>query len=513
MLAKSDDTIRAARAAAYFVAPARRARVNWSTRVTASAILMVVAKKHLPEVAAVLGKTSLKYTSLADRVCEALLDAAVTHWNHYNSELPSRHLLRALRVARSCRSLVQYAHNVACGIAVRERASENLATVDGIISNREMARVRIPIKEWLDQAYALLNSRARPQARVGLVQKALSLSDPGSVVSLLAALRGQGTTCLGAGSALGDEMTQAASLVCDALMGHSVVAYNESPAWSAPERTAADLLLRLRDHFVLASDPRMHALDLDTAVFPVSQEVWQRLQSNTNEARRFVTRAEARRRAVKALAKSGESIPPSSVGPHVPTTPRTSRASRNHTPASARKGCLISGLLLAGLAIGITLLSGDGSGPNPATIQEQLTDPNGTPMSKRPARLGAAVPELRTMPDVDSVLEILAAERQLRDAAGKLDSGTAESASQSVRGNEPEMAPAQSPDANTARPVSSAGHPPRPPAEMTRPPTDLESFTRGSHEDDVLRGSKGPPRKSTDTPRSDTSIGTTAGAR
>ena len=38
MLAKSDETIRAARAAAYFVAPALRARMNWLTRVPASAI-------------------------------------------------------------------------------------------------------------------------------------------------------------------------------------------------------------------------------------------------------------------------------------------------------------------------------------------------------------------------------------------------------------------------------------------------------------------------------------------
>lgn len=122
---------------------------------------------------------------------------------------------------------------------MRDRAGENLATVDGIISEAEMALVRLPIKEWLDHAYALLNSRARPTTRINFVQESLMAADSGagSVISLLEALREQGTKSLGAGFARGDEVTQAASLVCGALMGHSVVAYNESPALSRPVRS------------------------------------------------------------------------------------------------------------------------------------------------------------------------------------------------------------------------------------------------------------------------------------
>ena len=338
-----------------------------------AARLLVVAEEHLPEVAAVLGKTSIKYTSLADRVCEALLNGAVTHWNHYNSESAESSPETELQVARSCRSMVRYAHDLACGIAVRDRAAENLGTVDGIVSEREMALVRLPIKEWLDRAYALLNSRVHPQARIDFVQESLVAghSDRGSVISLLEALRDQGTRSVGAGSAPGDEVTQAASLVCGALMGHSVVAYNESPALSPAESTAAELLLQLRDLFGPVSDARTHGSDQRTAVLPVTLEVWERLQNNTAEARRVV-RAEAGRLAINALAKSGQSLPPGVVRQHVPTPHRAGRASRNPAPASTRQGCLISGLLLAGVVFALVIASGDGYGPMSATDQERL---------------------------------------------------------------------------------------------------------------------------------------------
>ena len=51
----------------------------------------------------------------------------------------------------------------------------------------------------------------------------------------------------------------------------------------------------------------------------------------------------------------------------------------------------------------------------------------------------------------------------------------------------PETAPAQPPKANTARPVSSTGNPALPPAATTRPLTEVAFFTRGSHEEDLLR--------------------------
>ncbi len=364
--------------------------------------LLVVAKEHLPEVAAVLGKTSIKYTSLADRVCEALLNGAVTHWNHYNSESAESSLEAGLQAACDCRSLVRYAKDVACGIAVRERAIENLATVDGIIGEKEMALVRLPIKEWLDRAYGLLNSRVHPQARIDFVQESLVAghSDRGSVISLLEALRDQGTRFVGAGSAPGDEVTQAASLVCGALMGHSVVAYNESPALSPAERTAAGLLLQLRDLFGPVSDPTTHGGDPRTAVLPVTLEVWERLQSNTAEARRVV-RAEAGRLAINALAKSGKSLPPRVVRQNVPTPHRAGRASRNPAPASTRQGCLISGLLLAGVVFTLVIASGDGYGPMSATDQERLPGvPDDSDSERRssgtPSELVFALPPVGT---------------------------------------------------------------------------------------------------------------------
>ena len=94
-----------------------------------------------------------------------------------------------------------------------------------------------------------------------------------------------------------------------------------------------------------------------------------------------------------------------------------------------------------------------------------LADSNEIPLSDRRARLRAALPRLRMM----------------------LDSGTSESASQSVTDTGPEAAPARPPDANTARPVSSTGKPALPPAGTTPRLADVESFTRGSNEDEVLR--------------------------
>ncbi len=314
--------------------------------------LMVVAKERLPEVAAVLGETGIQYTSLADRVCDAMLNAAVTHWKHYNSASAESSLEAGLKVARSCQSLVRYAKQVACGIAARERAGENLTTVDGIICDREMALMRFPIKEWLDRAYPLLNSQARPQTRIDFVQE--SLSDPGSVISLLAALRDEGTSLLGAGFARGDEVTQAASLVCGALMGNSIAAYNESPALSTAEATAAKLLLRLRDLFGPVTDPRTHRHGPGTRVLPITQEVWERLESNTATLESTESQI-LKTKQLQELVKSGRL--------RLPSPP---------APASSRQGCLISGLLLAGMAFALTLASGDGSGPKPTTDEEWL---------------------------------------------------------------------------------------------------------------------------------------------
>ena len=347
--------------------------------------LLVVAKECLPEVAAVLGKTSIKYTSLADRVCEALLNAAVTHWNHYSSESAESSLKGRLKVARTCRSLVRYAHDVACGIAVRERAGENLATVDGIIRDGEMAQVQIPIKEWLDQAYALLNSRVRPQARIDFVQESLQESpdSASSIVNLLGELSSKGAAGLGPTFPQGEEVVECASVVCVALTGNVVSAHNDSPAGSSLERTATRLLHGVFRHFYPLSRPStLFHLPPGPSTFPVKDEVFGNLSRNlaiaveqsedsTVEQHRDV-REDAARLVVEALAKSGKSLPPRVVGPDVPRAPLAGHGGRSPAPTSARQGCLISGLLLAGVAFALALASGDGSGPKPATDEKWL---------------------------------------------------------------------------------------------------------------------------------------------
>lgn len=308
--------------------------------------LLAVAKEYLPEVAAVLGKASIKYTSLADRVCEALLNGAVTHWNHYSGESAESSLEARLKVARTCRSLVRYVHDVACGIAVRERADENLATLDGIISEVEMAQVRLPIKEWLDRAYTLLNSGARPQARIGFVQESLQESpdSASSIVNLLQELSSKGAAGFGPTFPQGEEVVECASVVCVALTGNVVSAHNDSPAGSSLERTATRLLHRVFRHFYPLSRPStIFHLPPGPSTFPVKDEVFGNLSRNL---------AIAVEQGQGATVEQRRDVRPAS--------------------ASARQGCLISGLLLAGVAFVLALASGDGSGSKPATDEEGL---------------------------------------------------------------------------------------------------------------------------------------------
>ena len=357
--------------------------------------LRLVAKKHLPEVAAVLGKSSIKYTSLADRVCVALLNAAVTHWNHYNSESAESSPVAALRVARSCRSLVQYAHNVACGIGVRERAGENLATVDGIIGDREMALVRIPIKEWLDRAYALLNSRARPQARVGFVQESLQESpdSTSSIVNLLRELSSKGAACFGPTFPKGEEVVECASVVCVALTGNVVSAHNDSPARSALERSATRLLHRVFRHFYPSSRPSaMFHRPPGPSTFPVEDEVFGNLSRN-----------------LAIAAEQGEVL----------VVAQRRQGGRSPAPAHAKQGCLVGGLLLAGFAFALLIVSGDSVGSTPADPPQQAfgqLEYTAPPIGEE--RL-LSLPELRWCVRQEEAVDRAA--RELGDANQELD--------------------------------------------------------------------------------------------
>ena len=375
-----------------------------------AARLMVVGKEHLPDVAVVLGRTHIKYTSLADRVCDALLNGAVTHWHHYNRESAESSLEAGLKVARSCQSLVRYANQVACGITARERAGENLAAVDGIVSEAEIEQVRLPIKEWLDRAYTLLNSRAQPQARVDFVQESLQESpdSASSIVNLLRKLSSKGAAALGPTFPQGEEVVECASVVCVALTGNVVSAHNDSPAGSSVEHTATQLLHGVFRHFYPLSRPStVFHLPPGPSTFPVKDEVFGNLSKN-----------------LAIAVEQGERRAPS-----------VSHGTRSPAPASARQGCLISGLLLAGVAFVLVLASGDGSVHSPETDEEWqrsfLDDYNGERRgSGTPSELeytlppvGASrplsLPELRWCVRQEGTVERAA--RELEDANQQLD--------------------------------------------------------------------------------------------
>ena len=252
--------------------------------------LMTVARAQLPELAAIVSETEFAYTSLADRVADELLDAAVAYFNHHlEADAVS------LRVASASLSLVRYAVDIACGATVHGRAQENLDSVKGIERDlrrqRDMERVRTPMRTWFDRAAKLFAAHPSPDEQISFVRQALGGSggQGTSAIALMRAVRRQGSKTFGVAFRGSDEMLDCGSLVCTVLVNHAVSAFN---AASSPRTAsaAAELLPQIDSHFVAEPSVHPHASDL----FLVSDKCFDHLKENLFAARKWLAQHPSR---------------------------------------------------------------------------------------------------------------------------------------------------------------------------------------------------------------------------
>ncbi|MDE0394625.1 MAG: hypothetical protein OYK82_07590 [Gammaproteobacteria bacterium] len=249
---------------------------NESQAARSGTTLMETARRRLPELAAVVATTDIAYTRLADGVANQLLDAAVTHFNyHANAETMS------LEVVQVSASLVSYASEIACGVVARERAQDNLDTVQEIEDDqrkkRDMESVRNALGAWIERSGNLFNQDPTPVKQVEFVRQAMSKNSGvhGSALVLLESLRRQGTKVFGPAFSNSEEFVSAGTLVCRMLVGHAVSAYNRSTGES--EQDAAKLFPRINRHFTSASE----ASEVHRYAFPVEEECYTHMMRNS----------------------------------------------------------------------------------------------------------------------------------------------------------------------------------------------------------------------------------------
>ena len=249
---------------------------NESQAARAGAMLMETARRKLPELATVVATTDIAYTRLADGVANQLLDAAVTHFNyHANAETMS------LEVVQASASLVSYASEIACGVVARERAQDNLDTVQEIEDDQrqqyDMESVRNALGAWIERSDDLFKQDPTPAKQVEFVHQAMSKSSGvyGSVLILLESLQRQGTKVFGPAFSNSEEFVSAGTLVCRMLVGHAVSAYNRSTGDS--EQDAAKLFPRINRHFTRASE----ASEARRYAFPVEEECYKHMMRNS----------------------------------------------------------------------------------------------------------------------------------------------------------------------------------------------------------------------------------------
>ena len=260
--------------------------------------LMAVTRDKLPEFAALVSKTDIRYTSIADQTAAAILDADVTYfnWRSKTGEMSQDSMKASLLMA-------EYAAEIACGAAIRQRARENVETTRGFVTERErveaMASVREGMGRWLERANEMARKKPVPRHRIAFAELALKRSTgvPTSALDLMEAVRLQGIKAFGPSFPGSEEMVGLGSLVCQILMGCVISAHNDSSLQS--ERiSAARILQGLPTHFQAVSGTsnrsantrvRHYVVGSDGAVHPsqflVSDECFRRLMENVQLSR------------------------------------------------------------------------------------------------------------------------------------------------------------------------------------------------------------------------------------
>ena len=240
--------------------------------------LMAVTREKLREFAALIPRTDIRYASIADQTAEAILDADVTYfnWRSKTEGMPLDALKTSLLLA-------EYAAEIACGTAIRQRARENVETTRGFVTEREQAEAMAGVREgmgrWLDRANEIARKKPIPSQRLAFAELALkrSVGAPTSALDLMEAVRLQGIKAFGASFPRSEEMVGLGSLVCQILMGCVISAHNDAPLQS--ERiSAARILQGLPTHFQAVSEASNQSAT--PSQFLVSDECFQRLMQN-----------------------------------------------------------------------------------------------------------------------------------------------------------------------------------------------------------------------------------------
>ena len=233
--------------------------------------LVEVAGDCLADLAASTSDTDIGYVSLADRTAEALLDAAVTNFNHRagSGEL-------SLQAAEESLTVVRRAAEIASSEATKKRAQDDLETITTVENDLRSAEVQrvvaADIADWLDRTRAA--AETAPKEQIAFVRDALAeSSDPGgSVLSLLDAARSHGAATHGATYLLSEEMVKLNSVVCHHLLNLIINAYNLSGGLFGRAKDIAGLKA--------VFPPVSEAGSRRGRVFPVDAECARRLDVN-----------------------------------------------------------------------------------------------------------------------------------------------------------------------------------------------------------------------------------------
>ena len=270
-----------------------------SQAAAAAGQLMAVTRDKLPEFAALVSKTDIRYTSIADQTAAAILDADVTYfnWRSKTGEMSQDALKASLLLA-------EYAAEIACGAALGQRARENVETTRRFVTEREqaeaMSRVREGMGRWLERANEMARKKPVPRHRIAFAELALKRSAgvPTSALDLMDAVRLQGIKAFGPSFPRSEEMVGLGSLVCQILMGCVISAHNDSSQQSE-KISAARILQGLPTHFQAVSGPSNRAVH--PSQFLVSDECFRRLMENVQRSRTSTGSGSGRGCALTAL--------------------------------------------------------------------------------------------------------------------------------------------------------------------------------------------------------------------
>ena len=251
---------------------------NPSMALAAGKLLVESAREQLKALAEIISESEFAYTSLADRVADELVDAAVCYFNYAKQDSESA------EIASSILPLERFAVEVACGSSTRTRAEDNLKATKKIIKGRAMQGVRAELKAWLEGAVEFTDGESDSFVLVAFLRRALgdsgSLGD--SAIGLLDAFRRKGIQVFGPEFRASGEMVHLGTVLCMILVTSAMSAY-AGTANKSTERKAARFIFELNHLFRAVSMQEGQ----DDASFLIDDELAAGLKTQVFAVRHF----------------------------------------------------------------------------------------------------------------------------------------------------------------------------------------------------------------------------------